>query len=513
MSAESASRPLPGRPSLRYLKLEAKRRLSAGEFPTLHDAQVAIAREHGQPSWTALKQLISGQAEPESHALDQLRWIVDRFGEAGEPGWTAPGELELRQHFDDRFLTVVPAAEMIAAITSMAADLREELVVIGLGALEARVRIADMDILAVVAADPPHRLTGLRGLSRGGRITDPRAARAPSASIVGDAPADMAGIAEEAFTELGLAALVLAGSDPGTPAWLVTKGWADLDRAEVLDGRHRFPAIGVAPLVTATAVLRLIADGQFGLDTRANDHLRSVRLADDTITVRELLGYTAGVSSPDPAGLFAESVPDLVTVVGPVIACDGPRGVPEPGTGGYAALGQLIADVSGVPYADAVGRLVLEPLGMTGSSFPARSADLGPDTVTCYDLTPEGTFVRVPAVIATIPAIGGLWATAADIVRLGAGWSSLLPAALAREALTPQAPPEPGAPRVGLGWFISPRGDVAMHGGAGPGAAANLLVRISDQRVQVTMTNRLIPLDSIIDRELRSWTGSGGGAR
>jgi hypothetical protein len=52
---------LPGRPSLRYLKLEAKRRLAAGEFPSLHDAQAALAREHGLPSWTALEQLIGGQ--------------------------------------------------------------------------------------------------------------------------------------------------------------------------------------------------------------------------------------------------------------------------------------------------------------------------------------------------------------------------------------------------------------------------------------------------------------------
>jgi len=41
------SRALPDRPNLRYLRLEAKRRLAAGEFATLHDAQTAIAREHG----------------------------------------------------------------------------------------------------------------------------------------------------------------------------------------------------------------------------------------------------------------------------------------------------------------------------------------------------------------------------------------------------------------------------------------------------------------------------------
>jgi hypothetical protein len=54
-------RPLPTHPSLRYLKLAAKRRLAAGEFPSLHEAQRAIAGEYGQPSWAALKDFIGGQ--------------------------------------------------------------------------------------------------------------------------------------------------------------------------------------------------------------------------------------------------------------------------------------------------------------------------------------------------------------------------------------------------------------------------------------------------------------------
>jgi CubicO group peptidase (beta-lactamase class C family) len=287
--------------------------------------------------------------------------------------------------------------------------------------------------------------------------------------------------------------------------WVVARGWADLDRGEVLDTRHRFPALGIAALVTATAVLRLIADGRFGLDIPANDYLRVVRLADDTITVRELLSHTAGVDSPPSAELFADSIPDLVTLAGPVIACGGTRGAFRPSNGGYAVLGQLIAEVTGSPYPDAVTRLVLEPLGMNDSWFPARTADLGPDAVTGYNLTPEGTFMPVPAWVSTIPAVGGLWATAADVVRLGVGWSSLLPGTLAREALTPQVAPEPGGRRVGLGWLISPRGDTAVHAGAGPGATASLLFRIRDNQIHVSMTNRLIPIDSIHDRVLRSW--------
>ena len=51
-------RSLPDKPSLRYLKLEAKRRLADGEFPALHDAHASIAHEHGLRSWTALKHMI-----------------------------------------------------------------------------------------------------------------------------------------------------------------------------------------------------------------------------------------------------------------------------------------------------------------------------------------------------------------------------------------------------------------------------------------------------------------------
>jgi CubicO group peptidase (beta-lactamase class C family) len=497
-------RSLPGRPSLRYLKLEAKRRLAAGEFAALHDAQAAIAWEHGLPSWTALKQLIGGQPQQESHALAQLRWVIARFRDAGEPAWTAPGDEELRQHFDDQLLTEVPAGQLIAAITSVAADLREEPVVIGQAPLSAHVQLGGLEVFAAVKADPPHRLTGLQAPPTGRRITDTRVAAPPPARTLGDVPAGMAGVADGAFAELGLAALVLAGGGPGTPAWVVAQGWADLDRDEVLDPGHRFQALGIAALVTATAVLRLIAGGRVGLDTPANDYLRVVRLADDTITVRELLSHTAGVGNP--AELFADTVPDLVTLAGPVIVWGGTRGVVRPSNGGYAVLGQLIADVTSSPYADAVTRLVLEPLGMNDSSFPARTADIGPDAVTGYDLTPEGTFVPVPATICTIPAVGGLWATTADVVRLGAGWSSLLPGTLAREALTPQTAPVPGGRRMGLGWLISPRGDIAMHAGFGPGATASVLVRIPDNQVHVTMTNRLMLIDRINDRVLRSWT-------
>ena len=513
-SRAPSSRELPDRPSLRYLKLEAKRRLAAGEFPTLHDAQAAIARELGLPNWAALKQACT----QDSHAVAQLRWIVARFSGAAEPGWTPPGEDELREHFSDRMLAAIPPGDLARAIARVAADLRQEYRVIGQAPLVAVVELAGVRYVAEVDPAPPHRLTGLRGFPLGERVTDPRVKAPPPVRTLGDPPDEIAAIATGACAELGLPALVLAGGepggepgrDPGGDPWVVTAGHADLDRAEPLEPGHRFPVPGVTVLVTATAVLRLAAGGRISLDTPANDHLQTVRLADDTVTVRELLSHTAGVGNP--AELYAGHVPDLADTMGPVIPCDGARGTLRPSNGGYGVLGQLIADVTGLPYADAAARLVLGPLGMRGSRFPATAADVGPGAVTCYTATADGAFQPFPARVSTLQAVAGLWSTGADLARLGTGWASLLPAALAREALTPQTPRAgTGGFRAGLGWLLPPddQGDqTAVHSGAGLEAVAFLRTRVRDLRTHVVLTSRAITIESIDGRLTHSWLTS-----
>jgi Beta-lactamase len=343
------SRALPGQPSLRYLKVEAKRRLSAGEFATLHDAQLAIAREHGLPSWAALKEYIvsgSGRGGP---VLAQARWVISRFGGAGTPGWRAPGDRELREHFDDHFLSLVPAETIVRTLTGVASRLREELVITLETPLRLRAQIGGLQLEAAAAADPPHRLTGLRLYPLGERVTDPRAA-APSTRTSGRVPDLAATVVEESQAGLGLPGLVLAGAPAGAApgdgaAWVAARGWASLAEAGadrpspgrdgpdgLLTPGHLFPAYSVTKLITATVVLRLAAEGRVGIDDPANAHLRTVRLADGAVTVRDLLSHTAGVDSP--AGLFAEQVPDLVTLTGPVVERSGPRGTFNYSNGG-----------------------------------------------------------------------------------------------------------------------------------------------------------------------------------
>ncbi|HVT67837.1 MAG TPA: serine hydrolase domain-containing protein, partial [Trebonia sp.] len=302
-------RPLPGQPSLRYLKLEARRRLAAGEFGTLHDAQLAIAREHGQPSWTALKQLIESRLAQLGHpALEHLRWVISRFSGADEPGWTAPDGGELSEHFTDRWLSPEIVRKLVTDLSRIAARLHEELTVIQDDPLYARVRTGGVQFEAYAEAGPPHQLFDFRGYRAGSKVTDVRVT-APPTSRSGNVPAVAAETAALGFRELGLAGVVLAGGVPGGDGWVITRGWADLDRAEPLRPGHRFPAYGITRLITATAVLRLAAEDRLRLDDAASDHLRTVRLANDTITISELLSYSGGVDNPAPGRAYADTVP------------------------------------------------------------------------------------------------------------------------------------------------------------------------------------------------------------
>jgi CubicO group peptidase (beta-lactamase class C family) len=488
------SRAFPGRPNLRFLKLEAKRRLAAGEFGTLHDAQLAIAREHDLPSWTALKEFVSTGASGPGPALRQVRWVLSRFAGAADPGWAAPGEAELHAHFDGQFLTLIPPATLTGTLTRVAGRLGAALTVSRETPLSVRAQLDGLRVEAAAEAAPPHRLTKLRMYPLGTRVRDPRAAAPPSRTS-GEVPAAAATVAEESVAELGLPGLVLAG----TGGWSAACGWADLDRGEALHGSHRFPVYSITKLITATAVLRLAAAGRLGLDDPASRHLRTIRLADATVTVRELLSHTAGVASLD--AIFGPTMPSLAEVTGPVLACPGPRGTFRYSNGGYAALGALISDITERHYPQAAAELVLRPLGMTSSSFPESWPDR--DAVTGYTLADDGSFRPVDPQVCVIPAAGGLWSTAADLVRFGQGWAGLLPGELAREALRPHADRDPAGAQIGLGWLLHQPKDLCGHAGGGPGAASSLLNRLSDGRTTVSLASRLVPIEPVTLRLAR----------
>jgi CubicO group peptidase (beta-lactamase class C family) len=515
----SEERALPDHASLRYLRVAAKRRHAAGEFATLHDAQLAVARENGQPSWAALRRAIAEQDAASgraAHALAQLRWIRERFGPADQPGWQAPDEDELREHFADSFLSSVPSARLVATITALAPALRAEPQFMQQTPFTVQGQLGGQLFAVTTETKPPYKVISARARQLGTGISDPRAATAPppaASASPGGAPGGIPRLAETAREQFGMAGLVLAGgrapapgttgprsARPGGPAtWTTAAGWADLERGEPLSAGHTFPAYHLAMAVTAVAVLLLAAGGQLRLDDPANRYIGPVRLADDAVTVRELLAHTAGVS--DPPVLHVPARPALEDVTGPVIACDGRRGACRPSYAGYGALGAIIEQCTGSAYPDAAARLVLAPLGLSRSWFPGRwpeAADTGDGAppVTGYDVSPAGTFTPAAPTVCVFPAGGGLWTTAADLVQLGLRWRSLLPPPLAAQAVRPHAT-VPSGIAAGLGWMVNQRAGLVGLAGDGPGGAASLLVRAGGRAALVAITNRQVPVEPV----------------
>jgi CubicO group peptidase (beta-lactamase class C family) len=309
-----------------------------------------------------------------------------------------------------------------------------------------------------------------------GPVDDERLADPPS-SIT--APAALAATLREQFGRGGMVGLVAAGwrGPEGGPDVSVEMGWADLEAGVAATLGHRFAAYSITKLFTAVAVLQLVARAEVELDAPANGYLTTLRLASDAATVRQLLTHTAGVGSSFEH--WVEEVPaSMVDVLGAVVAHDIEPGGPYIySNGGYAVLGQLVADVTARPYEAVVADTILTPLGLLHSDFP-RMAPWPAEGVASGHQTAEGRIAPAPRLVAATPAAGGLWTTAADLARFAFGWSALVPDELASLV---------GVRSPGL-WG---------HNGGGVGFRSALWAKPDDGLVAVAFSNRRDPVDAI----------------
>jgi D-alanyl-D-alanine carboxypeptidase len=138
-------------------------------------------------------------------------------------------------------------------------------------------------------------------------------------------------------------------------------------------GSVRFRAGGITKSFVATVVLQLVAEGRLPLDGAG-------------ITVRHLLQHTSGIPDYGESDRFRDLYGTTEAIVAmrhhswePPELLDFIAGQPflfEPGASwaysstDYLVLGELIAQVTGHPYADEVERRILRPLGLRDTRLP-----------------------------------------------------------------------------------------------------------------------------------------------
>jgi CubicO group peptidase (beta-lactamase class C family) len=194
-----------------------------------------------------------------------------------------------------------------------------------------------------------------------------------------------------------------------------------------------FRACSISKMVSALGALRLVAEGRIGLDDDVNDHLRSWKIPktgewQPRVTLRHLLSHTGGIGLHGGAGGYPRDAecPTLLQVLNgerpaitaPVTVTMLPGLTYRYSNSGYGIVQQLVEDLTRMPFEAAMRDLVLDPLGMSDSTFEQPLPEHLWDRAASAHLTLK----RVPDPdrwsVEPEKACGGLWTTAADLCQV-----------------------------------------------------------------------------------------------
>src|SRR5687768_6980188 len=231
------------------------------------------------------------------------------------------------------------------------------------------------------------------------------------------------------------AGLALAVLREDAPPRFLGYGVADIASGRPVGADTVFRVGSLTKVLTAVAVVQLCEQGLIDLDAPADAYLRAFRLvparADfPRATARHLLTHTAGVGywrrrsdlllHPGVgSGDIARSIVPLATLYRDGLPVD-----VQPGTRwaysnhGFAALGQIVEDISGEPLGRYVREHVFAPLGMEDTDLVLDDR-LRSRLATGYALR-RGRLVPVRFREVATPGSGGGYSTARDMARFTA---------------------------------------------------------------------------------------------
>ena len=153
------------------------------------------------------------------------------------------------------------------------------------------------------------------------------------------------------------------------------------ERAVTPDSLFRIASMTKA--FTALSILKLRDDGKLRLDDLAEQHIPEMKgwtyptKDSPRIRIRDLLQHVGGFVTDDPWGDRQQVLPQAEftkMVAAGMPFSRAPQSAHEYSNFGYALLGRVVANASGMAYADYVRQTILTPLGMTASGFDEPKA-------------------------------------------------------------------------------------------------------------------------------------------
>ncbi|MCR3752574.1 serine hydrolase domain-containing protein [Lentzea californiensis] len=235
----------------------------------------------------------------------------------------------------------------------------------------------------------------------------------------------------------------------------------------------------VTKTYTATAIMRLVAQGRMSLDAPVHEYVPELRLMDDrSFTVRQLLNHTSGldwgtlVDTGEGDDALARHVGELAILK--LVGAAGER--PSYSQSGFNLAGRIIENVTGQTYEQAMTALLLEPLGLGNTHFD-RDAVMTRRFAVGHE---KGEIARPWRHWRANNPGGGIAASAADLLAWarfhlsdgdGIDFAEMRrPTAVLRGSNLGDA--------IGVGWFLREIDGVRTigHGGSSNGQFAELLI-------------------------------------
>lgn len=321
---------------------------------------------------------------------------------------------------------------------------------------------------------------------------------------------DVAGVRARHPT-VGFAAGVVRG---GGLAEFQAHGLADIARGVRMRDDTVLRVASISKTFITIAVLQLVEDGAFDLDTPADDLLRSYRLVPrrpglGRPTVRHLLTHTAGLPEtiralgalrPEFGEAVAEGapLPDLAEFYRGRLAYGA-----EPGSRfvygnhGFATLGQIIEDQTGTTLAERLRERIFEPLAMDDSSLgpSARTIDR---RARSYTIGRRGA-VEVPEREMVTAGAAAVLSTPADMARYlaallagGVGERGrVLESTTVATMFDAHYRPHPSLEGIGLGFFRTALAGhrLVEHSGVMSGFVSQLFLAPDDGVAVMAFTN------------------------
>ncbi|HTO13982.1 MAG TPA: serine hydrolase [Candidatus Binatia bacterium] len=291
--------------------------------------------------------------------------------------------------------------------------------------------------------------------------------------------------------------------------WAAGFGRASIEGNRPATPETLYRIASITKLFTSTAILQLRDAGRLQLDDPIARHLPWFSIGQPyaeapVITIRHLLTHTAGL--PREAGFPYWSDGDFPTIEKVRERLPGQRAALPTETEwkysnlGLTMAGEIVAAVSGRPYADYVAEHVLEPLGMKHTFVTTPPAD-HPDLAVGYERRlPGGGRAPAPHTDGRgITAAAGMTTCATDLARFAmlqfregaAGGSQILKSSTLREMQRPHWVEPDWTAGWGLGFrIIRQNGKTYVgHGGALRGYRTQLQLCPAERVGVVVLTN------------------------